>query len=84
MTKYAVTYTETLSRTLIVEAEDREEAEDIVRYLVDGCNLVLDYDDCSDCEYEVEEATPDVIDFFDDVDDLFEDEVREYRGDMED
>ena len=84
MTKYAVTYTEILVRTLIVEAEDREEAQDIVRYLVDGCTLVLDSDDMSDYEYEVEEATPDVIDFFDDVDDLFEDEVREYRGDMED
>lgn len=49
--KYAISYTEYLSKTFIVEADSLEEAEDKVwnnRGLID-----LDHDDYDDCTVEV-------------------------------
>lgn len=50
--KYVVRVTETLARTLIVEANSMEEAEDKVDRAYDDGQIILDYDDFD--EYEVE------------------------------
>lgn len=50
--KYVVRVTETLARTLIVDANSMEEAEDKVDRAYDDGEIILDYDDFD--EYEVE------------------------------
>ena len=81
--KFAVTYTETLSKTYIVEAEDRWDAEAIVYHLVDEEYIVLDADDFVSGDYSSEVADPDDIKFFDDVDDEFPYAMEDYREMME-
>lgn len=81
--KYAVTYTETLSRTLIIEAEDAGDAEGIMEHLVEEEYIVLDSADFVDCEYETNEADDDDIDFYDDAEDEFPYAMQEYREMME-
>lgn len=56
--KYLVRVAETLARTVIVEANSMEEAEDKVDQAYDDGQIVLDYDDFSEYEIEVrKEAT---------------------------
>lgn len=82
--KFTVTYRETLERTYIIDAEDAEEAEDIMLYLVNEEDIVLDADDFVDGEFDVDIATDGEISFFDNVEDEFEESMRMYRGDEED
>ena len=55
--KYVVRVTETLARTLIVEANSMEEAEDKVDRAYDDGQIILDYDDFDEYEVEAREAT---------------------------
>lgn len=56
--KYVVRVTETLTRTLIVEANSMEEAEDKVDRAYDDGQIILDYDDFDEYDIEVQrEAT---------------------------
>lgn len=56
--KYVVRVTETLTRTLIVEANRMEEAEDKVDRAYDDGQIILDYDDFDEYDIEVQrEAT---------------------------
>lgn len=56
--KYAVRITETLVRTVVVEAENEQDAEDKVHNAYDDGQIVLDYSDFEECEIEsLREAT---------------------------
>lgn len=56
--KYVVRVTETLAHTVIVEADSIEDAENKVDKAYDNAQIVLDYDDFSEYEIEVQrEAT---------------------------
>lgn len=50
MNKYAVRYCEILARTVIVEADTYEEAEETVQADVYDGRIVLDAEDYSECE----------------------------------
>lgn len=50
--KYLVRVTETLAKSVIVEANSKEEAENKVDQAYDDAQIVLDYDDFD--EYEIE------------------------------
>lgn len=50
--KYVVRITETLVRTVIVDAENEQDAEDKVYNAYDDAQIVLDYKDFE--EYEIE------------------------------
>ena len=50
MNKYAVRYCEILARTVIVESDTYEEAEEKVQAAVDDGRIVLDAEDYSECE----------------------------------
>ena len=50
--KYLVRVTETLAKSVIVEANSKEEAENKVDQAYDDAQIVLDYDDFN--EYEIE------------------------------
>ena len=50
--KYLVRVTETLAKSVIVEANSKEEAENKVDQAYDDAQIVLDYDDFA--EYEIE------------------------------
>ena len=50
--KYAVRVEETLARTVIVEADSPEDAEDKVNRIYDNEGISLDYDDFN--EYNIE------------------------------
>ena len=67
--KYVVRVTETLARTLIVEANSMEEAEDKVDRAYDDGQIILDYDDFD--EYEVE-ARREATDFDEELYDMLE------------
>lgn len=67
--KYVVRVTETLARTLIVEANSMEEAEDKVDRAYDDGQIILDYDDFD--EYEVE-ARKEATDFDEGLYDVLE------------
>lgn len=67
--KYVVRVTETLARTLIVEANSMEEAEDKVDRAYDDGQIILDYDDFD--EYEVE-ARREATDFDEGLYDVLE------------
>lgn len=54
--KYQVTITETLSRTVDVEAHNEREAEEAIRELYRGEDIVLDSGDFVDVEFTVEPA----------------------------
>lgn len=56
MKKYEVTIQETLVRKVIVEADDMENAEDIVRRRYDRADLVLDADDFSDVQFSTKQV----------------------------
>lgn len=56
MKKYAVTITETLTRTLWIDAETAEDAEDQAKDLYENEEVVLDADDHSDTEFMVQEV----------------------------
>ena len=56
--KYVVRVTETLAHTVVVEADSIEDAENKVDKAYDNAQIVLDYDDFSEYEIEVQrEAT---------------------------
>lgn len=55
MKRYAVTITETLTRTLWIDAETAEDAEDQAKDLYENKEVVLDADDHSDTEFMVQE-----------------------------
>ena len=67
--KYVVQVTETLARTLIVEANSMEEAEDKVDRAYDDGQIILDYDNFD--EYEVE-ARREATDFDEGLYDMLE------------
>ena len=67
--KYVVRVTETLARTLIVEANSMEEAEDKMDRAYDDGQIILDYDDFD--EYEVE-ARREATDFDEGLYDVLE------------
>lgn len=67
--KYIVRVTETLARTLIVEANSMEEAEDKMDRAYDDGQIILDYDDFD--EYEVE-ARREATDFDEGLYDVLE------------
>lgn len=67
--KYVVRVAETLARTLIVEANSMEEAEDKVDRAYDDGQIILDYDDFD--EYEVE-ARREATDFDEGLYDVLE------------
>ena len=67
--KYVVRVTETLARTLIVEANSMEEAKDKVDRAYDDEQIILDYDDFD--EYEVE-ARREATDFDEGLYDILE------------
>lgn len=67
--KYVVLVTETLARTLIVEANSMEEAEDKVDRAYDDGQIILDYDDFD--EYEIE-ARREATDFDEGLYDVLE------------
>ena len=67
--KYVVRVTETLARTLIVDANSMEEAEDKVDRAYDDGQIILDYDDFD--EYEVE-ARREATDFDEGLYDVLE------------
>ena len=76
--KYLVRVTETLAKSVIVEANSKEEAENKVDQAYDDAQIVLDYDDFN--EYEIEalrEATKE--DFHDEYCDLLEKSIDEYQ-----
>jgi len=52
MAKYVVTITETLSRRVLVEAGDADQAGDIVSAMYYDCDIILDADDYIDTEFE--------------------------------
>lgn len=56
MKKYEVTIQETLVRKVTVEADDMENAEDIVRRRYDRADLVLDADDFSDVQFSTKQV----------------------------
>ena len=58
MAKYAVTYQETLARTLIVEAEDYDEAADKMMDAVDRGEIVLTPEDYVYESGEIVEVRP--------------------------
>ena len=56
--KYVVRITETLVRTVIVDAENEQDAEDKAHSAYDDEQIVLDYSDFEECEIEsLREAT---------------------------
>lgn len=55
MRAWNVTITETLTRTVSVEAESREAAEALVQAMYDRCEVVLGAEDHSDTEITVEQ-----------------------------
>ena len=55
--KYNVTITETLLRTVEVEAESEEDARAKVEELYDNCDIVLSADDFDGMDMSVEEVT---------------------------
>ena len=67
--KYVVRVTETLARTLIVDANSMEEAEDKMDRAYDDGQIILDYDDFD--EYEVE-ARREATDFDEGLYDMLE------------
>ena len=67
--KYLVRVTETLAKSVIVEANSKEEAENKVDQAYDDAQIVLDYDDFD--EYEIE-AIREANDFDNKYYDIFE------------
>ena len=64
--KYLVRVTETLARTVIVEANSMDEAVDKVDRAYDDAQIVLDYNDFSEYELEARgEATDNDYNFYD-------------------
>ena len=55
MKKYTLEITETLTRLVSIEAEDKYEAERIVREKYKSCEIVLDADDFQDYETSIYE-----------------------------
>lgn len=53
MKKYTIEITETLTRLVSIEAEDKYEAERIVREKYKSGEIVLDADDFVDCEIHI-------------------------------
>lgn len=53
MTKFRVEITETLSRTIEIEAENEEEAVEMVRQMYRKCDIVLDASDYVETEIGV-------------------------------
>lgn len=53
MAKFKVNITETLSRTIEVEAESKSDAKDMVRATYDNEDLVLDYSDFEEVEIKI-------------------------------
>ena len=53
MAKFKVNITETLSRTIEVEAESKSDAKDMVRAIYDNEDLVLDYSDFEEVEIKI-------------------------------
>ncbi len=62
--KYAVRVTESLSRTIIVEAESYEQAEAKVRFAYDTSKIMLQANN-STVDVEYEDDTKNCIDMFD-------------------
>ena len=62
--KYAVRVTESLSRTIIAEAESYEQAEAKVRFAYDTSNIMLQANN-STVDVEYEDDTKNYIDMFD-------------------
>ena len=62
--KYAVRVTESLSRTIIVEAESYEQAEAKVRFAYDTSKIMLQAND-STVDVDYEDDTKNYIDMFD-------------------
>lgn len=66
--KYVVRVTETLSRTVIVDANDSADAHDKVEKAYDSENIVLDYRDYHGYEIDaVRVACPGDIEMFEEV-----------------
>ena len=57
MAKFVVTYTETLERSYIVDAEDWIDAKEIIYDAVSDCEIILDADDYCDFDICVRNAT---------------------------
>lgn len=53
MAKFKVNITETLSRTIEVEAESASDAKDMVRTTYDNEDLVLDYSDFEEVQIKI-------------------------------
>lgn len=56
MKKYLVTITETLLRTVEVEAESEDDAEEQVQEQYDNCDIILSADDFDGMDMSVEEV----------------------------
>ena len=56
MKEFEVTITETLQKTVTVEAESREEAENQINKLWSDGEIVLDADDFADVEFQSDEG----------------------------
>lgn len=67
MAKFMVTYEETLSRTVIIDAEDADEAEDIMMDAVWDERVVLGSDDFVSGYYSVEVADDTDIAFYEEL-----------------
>ncbi len=59
MRAWDVTITETLTRTVSVEAESSEAAEALVKAMYDRCEVVLGAEDHSDTEITAEQKSED-------------------------
>ena len=55
MNKYTIEITETLTRLVSIEAEDKYEAERIVREKYKSCEIVIDADEFQDYENSIYE-----------------------------
>lgn len=56
MKEFDVTITETLQKTVSIEAETKEEAEQLVQEMWDNSDIILDTDDFADVEYKSDEG----------------------------
>lgn len=56
MKKYEVTVQETLERKVIVEAENQESAEEIVRKAYDRSELILNADDFTEVQFSTKKV----------------------------
>ncbi len=54
---YKVTITEHLVRSLMIEADNAEEALEKAEYMVNSSKVILDADDFLDRDFEVEESS---------------------------